>query len=63
MMGSLRRLRLVVAALIIAALLPPSLAHAGGAPLAAIGRESLRINFGDFQSQAELTYPASADRR
>jgi len=63
MMGSLRRLRLVMAALIIAVLLPPSLASAGGAPLAAIGRESLRINFGDFQSQAELTYPAGAAQR
>jgi len=63
MMGSLRRLRLVMAALIIAVLLPPSLTSAGGAPLAAIGRESLRVNFGDFQSQAELTYPASAAQR
>jgi len=63
MMGSLRRLRLVMAALIVAVLLPPSLVSAGGAPLAAIGRESLRVNFGDFQSQAELTYPAAAVQR
>lgn len=46
------------------ALLVPSPVRAGG-PLAAyaIGREELHVNFGDFQSHAELTYPAGVAAR
>src|SRR5579875_319851 len=65
-MKSFRHLRILAAALILALLallLPPSPAHAGGAPLVRVGQESLSINFGDFQSRAELTYPAGAATR
>ncbi len=49
---------LVVLALAVAPVHP---AQAGGVT-AAVRSEMLRLNFGDFQSRAELTYPASAAR-
>lgn len=53
-----RRLGIVAALIGLAlALLPTLPAHAGGYT-ARVASEMLRINFGDFQSRAALTYPA-----
>lgn len=59
-LGHVRRYAWIGALAVVALVAAPVRPAQAGGGLAAVRREMLRLNFGDFQSRAALTYPAGA---